>query len=130
MIIDRPRLLTLTTPNVGFTVPRLMLLFRQFNYGQTGILDRTHTRLFRFRMLRRLLRDSGFQIQRMRGIPAPIPKAIGDNRTSRALLWLNQALTRISPGPFSYQIIVSATVTPDVAYVLASTRTSVKDAAA
>jgi hypothetical protein len=123
VIIDRPRLLILTTLNVGFTVPRLTLLFGQINYGRTGMLDRTYTRLFRFRTLRRLLRDSGFQLRRMRGLPAPMPKAIGDNRTSRAL-------TRSSPNLFSYQIFVSATVTPDVTYVLASTRNSVKAAAA
>ena len=126
---DRPRTLIITTPNIAFIVPRLMLLLGQFNYGQTGILDRTHTRLFTFRTLRRLLRDSGFQIQVMRGIPAPIPKAIGDSRWSRALLWVNRGLIHISPGLFSYQIFVSATVTPDVAYVLASTRASA-DAAA
>jgi len=127
---DSPRTLIITTPNIAFIVPRLMLLFGQFNYGQTGILDRTHTRLFTFRTLRRLLRDSGFQIQVMKGIPAPIPKAIGESRLSRTLLWLNQALIHISPGLFSYQIFVSATVTPDVAYVLASTRASAEAAAA
>jgi glycosyltransferase involved in cell wall biosynthesis len=127
---DKPRTLIVTTPNIAFIVPRLMLLLGQFNYGKTGILDRTHTRLFTFRTLRRLMRDSGFQIQVMKGIPAPIPKAIGDNRLSRALLWLNQALIRVSPGLFSYQIFVTATVTPDVAYVLSSTRTSAEPAAA
>jgi len=127
---DAPRTLIITTPNIAFIVPRLMLLFGQFNYGQSGILDRTHTRLFTFRTLQRLLRDSGFQIQVLKGIPAPIPKAIGDSRLSRALLWINQALIRISPGLFSYQIFVSATVTPDVAYVLASTRASAEASAA
>ena len=127
---DSPRTLIITTPNIAFIVPRLMLLFGQFIYGQTGILDRTHTRLFTFRTLRRLLRDAGFQILVMKGIPAPIPKAIGDSRLSQALLRLNQALIRISPGLFSYQIFVSATVTPDVAYVLASTRASVEPAPA
>jgi len=127
---DTPRTLIITTPNIGFIVPRLMLLFGQFNYGMTGILDRTHTRLFTFRTLRRLMRDSGFQIQVMKGIPAPIPKAIGDSVLSRTLLRLNQVLIRISPGLFSYQIFVSATVTPDVACVLASTRASREAAAA
>jgi glycosyltransferase involved in cell wall biosynthesis/2-polyprenyl-3-methyl-5-hydroxy-6-metoxy-1,4-benzoquinol methylase len=127
---DAPRTLIITTPNIAFIVPRLMLLFGQFNYGQTGILDRTHTRLFTFRTLRRLLRDSGFQIQVMKGIPAPIPKAIGDSRLSRALLGLNQALIHLSPGLFSYQIFVSATVTPDVTTVLASTRASIEASAA
>jgi glycosyltransferase involved in cell wall biosynthesis len=127
---NAPRTVIITTPNIAFIVPRLMRLFGQFNYGQIGILDRTHTRLFTFRTLRRLLRDSGFRIQVMKGIPAPIPKAIGDNRLSRVLLWFNQGLIRISPGLFSYQIFVSATVMPDVAAVLASTRASVVAAAA
>jgi len=127
---DAPRTLIITTPNIAFIVPRLMLLLGQFNYGQTGILDRTHTRLFTFRTLRRLLRDAGFQILVMKGIPAPIPKAIGDSRLSRALLRLNQALIRISPGLFSYQIFVSATVTPDAATVLTSTRASAETAPA
>jgi len=56
--------------------------------------------------------------------------AIGDSRLSRALLWLNQVLIHIRPGLFSYQIFVRATVTPDVATVLASTRASVAVAAA
>ena len=80
--------------------------------------------------MRRLLRDSGFKIQVMKGIPAPIPKAIGDTRLSRALLWLNQALIRVSPGLFAYQIFVKATVTPDVAFVLSSTRASAASAVA
>lgn len=126
---DSPRTLIITTPNIAFIVPRLMLLFGQFNYGQDGILDRTHTRLFTFRTLRRLMRDSGFQIQVMKGIPAPIPKALGNNRLSRTLLRLNQVLIRVSPGLFSYQIFVSATVTPDAAFVLSSTRASAQTAA-
>ena len=52
-----------------------MLLVGQFNYGKAGILDRTHTRLFTFRSLRYLLRDAGFRIKRVRGIPAPFPLA-------------------------------------------------------
>ena len=107
-----------------------MLLFGQFNYGQLGILDHTQTRLFTFRTLRRLLRDSGFQIQVMKGIPAPFPQAIGDSHLSRGLLRLNQALIRLSPSFFSYQIFVTATVTPDAAFVPSSTRVSAEAAVA
>jgi hypothetical protein len=66
----------------------------------------------------------------MKGIPAPIPKAIGDSRLARALLLLNQLMISLSPGLFSYQIFITATVTPDVAYVLASTRASAEVSAA
>jgi hypothetical protein len=40
------------------------------------------------------------------------------------LLRLNQALIRLSPAMFSYQIFVEAETTPDVAYVLADSRQS------
>ena len=120
----RPRTLVLTTPNVAFIVQRLMLLAGQFNYGKAGILDRTHTRLFTFRSLRRLLVDSGFRIREVRGVPAPYPKAVGQNAVGMGLLRLNQALIHLSPALFSYQIFVEAETTPDVAFVLADSRQS------
>ena len=123
---DRPRTLILSTPNVAFVVQRLMLLAGQFNYGRSGILDRTHTRLFTFRTLRQLLQDTGHRRIRMRGVPAPFPKAIGDTPLARALLALNVALIRVSRTLFSYQIFVVAEPTPDVAFWLRHARESAR----
>ena len=117
----RTRTVILTTPNVAFFIQRLMLLFGQFNYGKSGILDRTHTRLFTFRSFEHLLGDAGLRIRRVRGIPAPFPKALGDNFLSRALLAVNSALIWFSKTLFAYQIFVEAETTPDVAFVLADT---------
>jgi 2-polyprenyl-3-methyl-5-hydroxy-6-metoxy-1,4-benzoquinol methylase len=117
-----PRTLVLTTPNVAFATQRLMLLFGQFNYGDAGILDRTHTRLFTFRSLRRLLVDSGFRIREVRGVPAPWPKVLGDGRLGRAALWGNGQLIRLSRTLFSYQIFVVADCTPGVRFVLEDSR--------
>ncbi len=118
----RPRRLILTTPNVAFVVQRLMLLFGQFNYGRAGILDRTHTRLYTFRGIRHLLRDAGFRIRVLRGVPAPAPKVLGDGWLGRLALAVNLALIRLSRSLFAYQIYVEADSTPDVDFVLASTR--------
>ncbi|HUH06870.1 MAG TPA: bifunctional glycosyltransferase/class I SAM-dependent methyltransferase [Egibacteraceae bacterium] len=115
----QPKTIVLTTPNIAFCVQRLGLLAGQFNYGRSGILDRTHTRLFTFRTLRHLLRDAGLEIREMRGIPAPIPEAIGDSALSRALLRANLALIRLSRGAFSFQIFVVAHSTPDLDFLLA-----------
>jgi glycosyltransferase involved in cell wall biosynthesis len=115
------RTVVLTTPNVAFIVQRLMLLFGQFNYGKQGILDRTHTRLFTFRGLRRLMRDGGFRIDEVRGIPAPFPKALGDGWLGRAATSINLALIRVSKTLFSYQIYVKARTTPGVEFVLRAT---------
>ncbi len=118
---ERPRRLILTTPNVAFVVQRLMLLAGQFNYGRAGILDRTHTRLFTFRTLRRLLREEGYRIRAVRGVPAPFPKVLGHGWLGRAALALNSALIAVSKSLFSYQIYVEAECRPDVDFFLRST---------
>lgn len=122
----RPELI-LTTANIGFFATRLMLLCGQFNYGKKGILDATHTRLFTFRSLRELLRQSDYQIIELRGIPAPIPKALGDNFFSRFLVRLNAGLIRLSRGLFSYQIFVRAQARPAVHHLLHETIDSTAD---
>jgi glycosyltransferase involved in cell wall biosynthesis len=118
------RTLVLTTPNVAFFVQRLMLLLGQFNYGKSGILDRTHTRLFTFRSIERLLTDTGFRIRVVRGVPAPFPKVLGNGWLGRFAMQTNLALIRVSKTLFSYQIYVVAETTPDVEFVLAAARES------
>jgi glycosyltransferase involved in cell wall biosynthesis len=118
----QPRTIILTTPNIAFVVQRLMLLLGQFNYGKSGILDSTHTRLFTFRGIVRLLRDEGFRIKEVRGIPAPFPKALGEGFLGHGILKANLALLRLSKSLFSYQIFIRAETTPDVDFVLANAR--------
>ena len=117
-----PKRLILTTPNVAFVVQRVMLAAGQFNYGKSGILDRTHTRLFTFRTIRHLLRDSGFRIVEIKGVPAPIPLVLGDGLLGRIGLALNLAAIRLSRTLFSYQIYVVAESTPSLDFILGDNR--------
>jgi glycosyltransferase involved in cell wall biosynthesis len=119
----RPEVI-LTTANVAFFITRFMLLLGNFNYGRKGILDRTHTRLFTFNSLRELFQQTGFKVEEIRGIPAPFPKAVGDNALGRFLIAVNQFGIRILPGLFSYQIYVRARALPTVPTLLEVTRTS------
>ena len=118
----RPRTVLISVPNVAFVVQRIMLLLGQFNYGKAGILDRTHTRLFTERSLRQLLDDAGLRVRRLRGVPAPFPRALGDGRLGRTAVRLNQFLIRVSRSLFSYQFFVEAEPTPDVDFVLNDTQ--------
>lgn len=113
--------LVVTVPNIGFFVTRFGLLLGQFNYGKAGILDLGHRRLFTFNSLRRLLEQEGYKVIRMRGIPAPYPKAIGDTRFSRFLVSLNRTLIRIWPRMFSYQVYAEARFLPPIDRLLART---------
>ena len=96
----------LSTANIGFIVTRLMLLLGQFNYGKRGILDMTHTRLFTFSSFERAVKQAGFDIVERRGVPGPMPLALGDNGLSRFLLRVNQFFIHVSRGLFSYQIFL------------------------
>ena len=112
--------LLISTPNIGFLILRLMLLLGQFNYGKRGILDMTHTRLFTFSSVRRLLEQRGFKVIRTRGIPAPFPLAVGDNPLGRSMVALNNACIQLLPRLFSYQIFVVAEPKPSLELLLQS----------
>ncbi len=112
--------LIVTTGNVAFFVVRLQLFMGYFNYGQRGILDITHTRLYTFKTLRKLFEQCGFNIEKVQGIPAPFPKAVGLNLFSKILLSINDFLIHVSKGLFSYQIFMVATPTPTVETILAN----------
>lgn len=117
----RPRTVILTTPNIGFFIQRVMLVLGQFNYGKAGILDLTHTRLYTFRTLLQLLEDVGFRVKKVRGVPAPFPKVLGNGWLGRTAVRFNQLLIALSPTLFSYQIFVEAQTTPDVDFILRDT---------
>ena len=111
----------ISVPNVAFLPIRLMLLFGRFNYGKAGILDKTHIRLFTYSSFRRLLKQGGFVIKKIKGIPAPFPKALGNNFVSRALLKMNRLAIFIFKRLFSYQFFARVKPLPKVRVILEET---------
>ncbi|MBI2513669.1 MAG: glycosyltransferase [Opitutae bacterium] len=111
----------ITTPNVAYIVIRMMLLLGQFNYGQRGILDLTHTRLFTFSALRRFLQEGGFVVERIEGIPPPIRMALGDSVFARFVSSLHGFATHWWPKAFAYQILAIARPLPTVQTLLRRT---------
>ena len=97
-----------STANVGFFVVRLMLLLGHFNYGQKGILDITHKRLFSVHTFRNLLEQTGFLVQREIFIPFPFRNLGLPARLSAFLEKINMLLIRMRPGLFAYQILLEA----------------------
>ena len=93
-----------STGNISFIIIRLMLLFGSFNYGNRGILDKTHTRLYTFSTFKNLFINN-FDIIKIKGIPAPFPIALGENILSKILLKINIFFIKISKNLFSYQIL-------------------------
>jgi glycosyltransferase involved in cell wall biosynthesis len=119
----RPEII-ITAANVAFFITRMMLALGQFNYSRKGILGMGHRRLFTFKSLRNLLEQGGYEVLEARGVPAPFPLAIGTNRSSRALLALNQLLIRFWKRLFAYQMFIRARPLPDATHLLKETISS------
>jgi glycosyltransferase involved in cell wall biosynthesis len=115
-------IMIITTPNIAFILIRIQLMLGQFNYGKIGILDMTHTRLFTFGSLKTMLTQNGYIVTKVKGIPAPIPKALGDNFIAHSLLNINKLLIAISKSIFSYQIYIEIKPTPIVKNILEYTK--------
>ncbi|MFA5974896.1 MAG: methyltransferase domain-containing protein [Elusimicrobiota bacterium] len=99
-----PRIIV-STGNVGFLVVRLMLLAGFFNYGNKGILDITHKRLFTVRTFKNLLDQTGFAILRRYGFSLPW-KELGLPRTlCRPLEKIHGGFARWRPTLFAYQVL-------------------------
>ena len=107
-----------TTGNITFLPVRMMMMLGYFNYGKSGILDKTHTRLFTFSSFKKLITDSRLTILDIKGIPAPYPKAFGNNIVSRTLLAVNLFFIKIIKGLFSYQIYIEAETNPSVFFIV------------
>lgn len=88
----------ISVPNVGFIYYRLLLLFGYLPYGELGVLDKTHTKLFTktniFRILPTLLKFKSL-------------KTYGYSET-RALFFPLVILGRLIPGLFAIQLIIKA----------------------
>jgi glycosyltransferase involved in cell wall biosynthesis len=110
--------IVISTGNIGFFVTRFMLLLGQFNYNKRGILDLTHTRLFTFSSARRLLKETGFVVEKERGIPFPIPLFLESSFWQGALMKMQLFLIKISRGLFAYQIFMVARPLPTLQTLL------------
>lgn len=111
----------LTASNVAFFVTRTMLALGQFNYSRKGILGFGHRRLFTFNSLRAMVEQAGYEVCEERGVPAPFPLALGDNRWSRTLLLANRLLLKLSKRLFAYQICMRLKPRPNVGHLLQQT---------
>lgn len=110
--------LLITGGNVGFLPIRLMLSIGFFNYGERGILNQRHRRLFTFGSISKLLGYHGFEILRTEGIPAPYPLAFGKGRLATFLLEMNAVAIQMSKALFGYQFLLKARAKPTLSTLL------------
>jgi 2-polyprenyl-3-methyl-5-hydroxy-6-metoxy-1,4-benzoquinol methylase len=92
----------ISTPNIGFFLIRLNLLFGQFNYADRGILDITHKRLFTMKTFKKLLSETGYEIESIRGVGVPF-QTLDKNNLFKVFSRLSAIMARIYPSLFAFQ---------------------------
>jgi 2-polyprenyl-3-methyl-5-hydroxy-6-metoxy-1,4-benzoquinol methylase len=120
--LSKPAQIIITTPNIAFVSTRFSLLLGIFNYGKKGILDLTHTRLFTFSTLRRMLTYVGYQVLELKGVPAPVQMVLGPGVIGRVATAVNSFLVLLWRNLFAYQIFVVAQALPTIAQLLEDAR--------
>jgi SAM-dependent methyltransferase len=113
--------IVLTTPNVAFLGMRLNLLLGRFTYGERGILDITHKRLYTRKSLLSTLDECGYDIITVEGVGVPF-RAVLRGRLGALLGLVAGALARFWPALFGFQILVVCRPRPDVKQLLLDTQ--------
>lgn len=65
-----------SVPNIAHGSVRLALLSGTFDYADSGILDRTHLRFFTRASIEALFESSGYAIERIEGLHAPLDQCV------------------------------------------------------
>jgi len=97
-----------SVPNIANLFIRLSLLAGRFDYGERGILDKTHLRFFTLRTVADLLESCGCRIVEVIATPAPIQLILPFTRwpVFNALHEIHFGLTRIWKRLFGYQFVI------------------------
>ena len=71
-LLERDGRLVVSLPNVAHGDVRLSLLAGVFKYSETGLLDRTHLRLFTRETIKTFFESSGFVVEKIFGSTTPL----------------------------------------------------------
>jgi hypothetical protein len=77
-VLTKDGIIVSSIPNMrNFHVMRDLILYKNWEYQESGILDKTHMRFFTTKTIKKLFEDNGYNIE----------KHIGINRENNLPLW-------------------------------------------
>jgi 2-polyprenyl-3-methyl-5-hydroxy-6-metoxy-1,4-benzoquinol methylase len=105
--------LIISTANIAIWFYRVSLLMGRFKYGEHGILDNTHVKLYTLDTFKDLIISSGFKILTVRYTPIPFELVFFSRGKSRLVGYFEHIYYRFVnwwPKMFSYQFVIEAEV--------------------
>lgn len=103
----------ISVPNIAIWFYRLSLLCGRFNYGDKGILDKTHTRLYTLDSIRQLVEGAGYVVKKeaFTGLPFEVVfESIGRSKLLQMIDALYFLCVKVWPRMFAYQIVLEAQI--------------------
>ena len=95
ILMNKETELIITVPNVLFWKNRLKIFFGQFDYTETGLMDKGHIHFFTWKSLQNMYGNCGYEtIETNHHIPTRGTKLIG----------------KLFPGLFAYQFIIKVSI--------------------
>jgi methionine biosynthesis protein MetW len=106
--------LLFSVPNMTHLLVRLLLLQGKFEYGNTGLLDRTHLHYYDYDFLQRNLNEAGFEISAIDPVKKDLPEEVIKAELAKVGLKLTKEFLdfcRTSHASY-YQFVGQAKVVP------------------
>ena len=97
-----------STGNIAIWFYRLSLALGRFNYGERGILDKTHVFLFTKNSFEAELQDAGLNIKKLKFTPIPFELVFESIKNRKVIRWLNNIyyfFVKLYPSLFAYQFL-------------------------
>jgi len=115
-VIARDGMLLVSVPNFGHWYPRSRVLLGLFDYDNRGILDRGHVRFYTRRSFRRMLRETGWSVDRSdyTGLPIDVLTHGEIGRLGRFARTVDRFLVKVWPTLFGYQMLFRARATDEI----------------
>jgi 2-polyprenyl-3-methyl-5-hydroxy-6-metoxy-1,4-benzoquinol methylase len=99
-----------STPNIAHAMVRWMLVRGEFEYSDTGILDKTHVHFYHRRSLAGLLRKEGYRVEKIIPTNGMCKVPFLYKITDRLPLAWQYGLVKLVPDLFAFQFIAVARV--------------------
>lgn len=105
-------------PNMAFIGIRLDLLDGDFDYTETGILDKTHLHFYTKKEIERVFQESGFKIETFDYVKKDYPRAIIENQLEKYGLKANEAFYKSASKieASAFQFVGSASVSTNIVH--------------
>lgn len=98
-LLNKNGFLVFSVPNMANIMVRLHLLNGDFDYTETGILDKTHLHFYTLKELERVINEGGMEIKKIDFVEKDLPNKLMDNILSKYGLKASKEFYKLAHQP-------------------------------